>query len=59
MAFVSEALLRALEVARLFGAEGTEVYRLIERGELNAWEGADGLVYVSDQALQRSSGSKS
>ena len=49
---MSERLLRVPEVACTLGVEGTEVYRLIERGELAAGKGSDGLVYVTAEALQ-------
>ncbi len=49
---MSERLLRVPEVARTLGIEGTEVYRLIERGDLRAGKGPDGLVYVSEEALR-------
>jgi excisionase family DNA binding protein len=49
---MSEQLMRVPEVARLLAVEGTHVYRLIERGELEARKGPDGLVYVTDEALQ-------
>jgi helix-turn-helix protein len=49
---VSERLLRVPEVARILAIEGTEVYGLIERGELEAGKGADGLVYVAEQAVR-------
>jgi excisionase family DNA binding protein len=44
-------LLRVPEVARQLGIDGTEVYVLIERGELEAGRGEDGLVYVRADAL--------
>jgi hypothetical protein len=50
---MSERLLRVPEVARKLGLEGAEVYRLIERGELEAGKGQDGLVYVPEDALRR------
>ena len=49
---VSERAMRVPEVARVLGIDGTEVYGLIERGELEARKGPDGLVYVTEQALQ-------
>jgi hypothetical protein len=49
---VSEVLLRIPEVARRLDIEGPEVYGLIERGELEAGKGRDGLVYVSENALR-------
>jgi excisionase family DNA binding protein len=49
---MSERLLRVPEVARTLGVGGPEVYRLIETGELGAGKGADGLVYVPEQALR-------
>ena len=49
---MSEGLFRIPEAARILGIEGTEVYGLIERGELEAGKGPDGLVYVSEQALR-------
>ena len=58
---VSEAL-RVPEVARRLGIAGVDVYRLVERGELAAGNGSDGLVYVTAEALeeyQRSDASSS
>ncbi len=49
---VSERAMRVPEVARVLGIDGTEVYGLIERGELEGRKGPDGLVYVREQALQ-------
>jgi excisionase family DNA binding protein len=49
---VTDRLLRVPEVAVLLGIEGPEVYRLIEKGELWAGKGADGLVYVPEPALR-------
>lgn len=49
---MSERLLRVPEVARTLGIDGTEVYRLIEQGELQAGKGQDGLVYVPEGALR-------
>jgi hypothetical protein len=49
---MSERLLRIPEVARVLGLDGPDVYGLIERGELEAGKGADGLVYVSERALR-------
>ncbi len=49
---MTERPLRVPEVARTLGVEGTDVYRLIERGELQAGKGPDGLVYVTEAALQ-------
>ena len=49
---MSERPLRVPQVARTLGVEGTDVYRLIERGELQAGKGPDGLVYVTEKALQ-------
>jgi len=49
---VSDRLLRIPEVARALAVDGPDVYRLIERGELEAGKGADGLVYVSERALR-------
>jgi hypothetical protein len=48
---VSAQLLRVPEVARQLGIDGTEVYALIETGELEAGRGEDGLVYVRADAL--------
>jgi hypothetical protein len=48
---VIERFMRVPEVARSLG-DSTDVYRLIERGELEAGKGSDGLVYVTDEALQ-------
>lgn len=47
-----DRLLRPPEVARRLAVEGTEVYRLIETGELYAGKGRDGLVYVPEEALR-------
>ena len=44
--------MRVPEVARMLSVDGTDVYRLIERGELKARKGPDGLVYVTDKALR-------
>jgi hypothetical protein len=49
---MSERLLRVPEVARVLGLDGPEVYQLIETGKLRAGKGADGLVYVPDDALR-------
>ena len=49
---MSEGRLRIPEVARRLGIEGPDVYGLIERGELEAGKGSDGLVYVLEAALQ-------
>jgi hypothetical protein len=49
---MTETLLRVPEVARTLGIEGVAVYRLIDRGELRAGKGPDGLVYVSAEALR-------
>ena len=49
---MTERPMRVPEVARMLGVDGTDVYRLIERGELEARKGPDGLVYVTDEALQ-------
>ena len=49
---VSEQAMRVPQVARLLGIDGTGVYGLIERGELEGRKGPDGLVYVTEQALQ-------
>lgn len=49
---VNEGLLRIPEVARRLGIDGAAVYGLIERGELAAGKGEDGLVYVAGSALQ-------
>ncbi len=49
---VSERAMRVPEVARVLGIDGTQVYGLIERGELEGRKGPDGLVYVTEQALQ-------
>lgn len=43
---VTEELLRVPEAARRLGLDGLTVYQLIERGELAAGKGPDGLVYV-------------
>lgn len=40
------------EVARALGRDGAEVYRLIDRGELDAHKGPDGLVYVRPEAVR-------
>lgn len=49
---VEERAIRVPEVARALGIDGTEVYGLIERGELAARKGSDGLVYVTQRALR-------
>ncbi len=49
---MTERPMRVPEVARVLDIEGTDVYRLIERDELEARKGPDGLVYVTDAALQ-------
>jgi excisionase family DNA binding protein len=49
---MSEHLLRVPEAARVLGIEGPEVYSLIDRGELKAGKGRDGLVYVSEEAIE-------
>ena len=49
---MTERPMRVPEVARMLGVDGTDVYRLIEQGELEARKGPDGLVYVTDKALQ-------
>ena len=49
---VNDELLRVPEVARRLGIDGVAVYGLIERGELAAGKGADGLVYVAESALR-------
>jgi excisionase family DNA binding protein len=46
-----DAALTVPEVARRLGIPGPDVYRLIENGELRAGKGADGLVYVPEEAL--------
>ena len=48
---MSEQLLRVPEVARRLDMDGAEVYRLIERGELAAGKGDDGLVDVTERAV--------
>jgi len=49
---VSDRLLRIPEVARRLAIHGTEVYTLIETGQLDAGKGRDGLVYVPEEALR-------
>lgn len=49
---MAETQLRVPEVARALGIDGAEVYGLIDRGELSAGKGSDGLVYVSTDALR-------
>jgi hypothetical protein len=49
---VNDELLRIPEVARRLRIEGVAVYGLIDRGELSAGKGDDGLVYVTESALQ-------
>ena len=49
---MTERPMRVPEVARMLGVDGTDVYQLIERGELEARKGPDGLVYVTDEALR-------
>jgi hypothetical protein len=50
---VNDELLRVPEVARRLGIDGVAVYGLIGSGELSAGKGEDGLVYVTEAALQR------
>jgi hypothetical protein len=50
---MGERLLRVPEVARLLRIDGTAVYALIDKGELKAGKGQDGLVYVTDEALSQ------
>ena len=50
---MSEGLLRIPEVARRLRIEGTDAYGLIERGELEAGKGSDGLVYVRRRLYTR------
>jgi hypothetical protein len=50
--YVNEPAMRVPEVARVLGIDGTEAYGLIERGELEGRKGRDGLVYVTEEALQ-------
>ncbi len=49
---VNDELLRVPEVARRLGINGTAVYGLIQRSELAAGKGKDGLVYVAESALE-------
>ena len=49
---VNEQALRVPEVACVLGIDGTEVYGLIGRAELEGRKGPDGLVYVTEEALQ-------
>lgn len=49
---MTDRLLRVPEVARALRLDGPETYRPIEIGELTAGKGDDGLVYVSERALQ-------
>ena len=49
---MDDRFLRVPEVARALDLDGKDVYVLIERGELQAGKGADGLVYVPEQAVQ-------
>ena len=49
---MSEQLLRVPEVARVLGIGGTEVYALIDKGDLKAGKGRDGLVYVAEEAIE-------
>jgi hypothetical protein len=44
--------MRVPEVARRLDLDGAEVYALINRGELRAGKGRDGLVYVSEKAVE-------
>ncbi len=44
--------LRIPEVARRLDIPGVEVYGLIERGELAAGKGPDGLVYVRPEVVE-------
>lgn len=50
---VADQLLRIPEVARRLGICGASVYGIIDRGELAAGKGGDGLVYVAQSALQQ------
>ena len=52
MTDVDEHLMRVPEVARRLDVDGTEVYALIDRGELRASKGRNGLVYVSEEAIE-------
>jgi hypothetical protein len=59
---MTEQFLRVPEVARRLAMSGPEVYGLIEAGELDAGKGSDGLVYVTETALdeyQRRAASRS
>jgi hypothetical protein len=49
---MSERLLRVPDVARILGLDGAEVYALIDRRELRAGKGPDGLVYVPERAVE-------
>ena len=49
--FVTQPL-RVPEVARRLGLPGAEVYDLIDRGELAAGKADDGLVYVTEDAVE-------
>jgi len=48
---MSEPAVRIPEVARRLNIGGPDVYLLIERGELRAGKGTDGLVYVPEAAI--------
>lgn len=49
---MNERLLRIPDVARILGLDGAEVYALIDRRELEAGKGSDGLVYVRERAVE-------
>ena len=49
---VNDEPLRVPEVAQRLGLDGPEVYLLIADGELAAGKGADGMVYVTAEAVE-------
>jgi hypothetical protein len=49
---MSEAAVRVPEAAHRLNMDGPDVYLLIERGELRAGKGSDGLVYVPEDAIE-------
>jgi len=49
---MTERAVRVPEAARRLHVEGPDVYLLIERGELRAGKGPDGLVYVPEASIE-------
>ncbi len=50
---VTRRALRVPATARRLGIDGVDVYRLIDRGELEAAKGPDGLVWVLESSIER------